>query len=108
MPRYNWNIVESDIKHHNPNSTYWYFGDYLLQEEVKEEEYNEEDLYAKAEQEFYKIIEEEKKLHERRQATKEEMDKVDKGKVCRLSPWTDIIVFWCLFCKVFIWYFIII
>jgi hypothetical protein len=50
-------------------------------------------LYAKAEQEFYKIIEEEKKLHERRQATKEEMDKVDKGKVCRLSPWTDIIVF---------------
>jgi hypothetical protein len=48
--------------HHNPNSTYWYFWDYLLQEEVKEEEYNEEDLYAKAEQEFYKIIEEEKKL----------------------------------------------
>lgn len=43
-------------------------------------------MYAKAEQEFYKIIEEEKKLHERRQATKEEMDKVDKGKVCRLSP----------------------
>jgi hypothetical protein len=49
VSRYNWNIVESDVKHHNPNSTYWYFWDYLLQEEVKEEEYNEEDLYAKAE-----------------------------------------------------------
>lgn len=65
----------------------------LLQEEDKEEEYNSEDLYAKAEQEFYKIIEEEKKLNERRQATKDEMDKVDTGKVCRLSHWTDIIVF---------------
>lgn len=38
-------------------------------------------MYTKAEKEFYKIIEEEKKLHERRQATKDDMDKGDKGKV---------------------------
>jgi len=41
-------------------------------------------LYAKAEKEFYDIVEKEKKLLEKKQAEKDIADKTDTGKVSQL------------------------
>ncbi|XP_033755651.1 dynein intermediate chain 3, ciliary-like [Pecten maximus] len=50
------------------------------EDEEKEEDGQEEDLYARAEKEFYDIIEKEKKNLEKKQANQMETDKGDTGK----------------------------
>ena len=52
------------------------------EDEGAEEDLKEDDLYTKAEKEFYSIIEQEKKLLERKQQQTTDMDKGDTGKVC--------------------------
>lgn len=53
-----------------------------FQEEEEGEGALEEDLYDKAEKEFYSIIEQEKKNIEKKKDA--DMDKADTGKVCAL------------------------
>ncbi|KAJ8319030.1 hypothetical protein KUTeg_004121 [Tegillarca granosa] len=50
------------------------------EDEKDEGDINEEDLYQKAEKEFYDIIEQEKKRMENKQMAKDDMDKTDTGK----------------------------
>ena len=51
------------------------------EEEPEEGKLEEEDLYTKAEKEFYSIIEQEKKLLEKKQQQGVDTDKADTGKV---------------------------